>query len=70
MRTGAVFVLLLLLGGCWNENSSIHFGDVSLGQQLIDLKAALDQGAVTEEEYERLKGAIMSLSGNSAANGD
>jgi hypothetical protein len=61
---GAVgLVVTLLMGGCWNGgNSSYHFGDVSVGQQLIDLQAALDQGAVEPPEYERLKAAIMDLS--------
>jgi hypothetical protein len=66
-RTGAgamavVAAGLLLLGGCWNGgNHSYHFGDVSIGQQLIDLQAALDQGAISPAEHERLKGAIVAL---------
>jgi hypothetical protein len=59
------FVILsacLMLAACWNGgNQSIRLGDVSLGQQLIDLQAALDQGAVTTEEYERLKAALVSV---------
>jgi hypothetical protein len=68
-RTGTMLIaaagvaMTLLMGGCWNGgNHSYHFGDVSVGQQLIDLKTALDQGAVDPEEYQRMKAAIMALS--------
>jgi hypothetical protein len=57
-----IVAALLLLGGCWNGgNQSIRLGDVSLGQQLIDLKTALDQGAVTEDEYQQLRTSLISL---------
>jgi hypothetical protein len=69
---GAVAVVMTLLaGGCWNGgNHSYHLGDVSLGQQLIDLKAALDQGAVDPEEYARMKEAITALSTGCGNDGD
>lgn len=55
--------LLLALTGCWNENiqTSVRMGDVSVGQQLIDLKRALDEEAVSAAEYEELRTALMSL---------
>jgi hypothetical protein len=53
---------LLLAGGCWNgDNDSINLGNVSLGQQMIDLKAALEQGAISRAEYDRLKGTLLSI---------
>jgi hypothetical protein len=54
---------LLLVAGCFNspENSSVHFGDVSIGAQLIDLKSAFEQGAIDQAEYDALKQAIMAL---------
>ena len=53
---------LLLLGGCWNGNadhSTLDLGDVSLGQQFIDLKAARDAGAISGDEYTALKQALI-----------
>jgi hypothetical protein len=47
--------------GCWNsENQSIHLGDVSLGQQLIDLKEALDADALTQDEYDTAHALLLS----------
>jgi hypothetical protein len=64
---------VLLLGGCFNSpatNESVHFGDVSIGQQLIDLKVALEQGAIDEPEYDRLKQAMMALASGCGSDGD
>lgn len=48
--------------GCWNgENVHVRLGDVSLGRQLIDLKAAYDQGAMTKTEYETVRVLLLSL---------
>lgn len=54
---------LVPMAGCWNGNptTNIDLGSVSFGQQLIDLKAAYEQGAMNEEEYQRLRSAIVSL---------
>jgi len=59
----ATLIVLLLLGGCWNDNRgiAIRLGDVSIGQQLIDLKAALDQGAMTQAEYESVRTRLIEL---------
>ena len=44
MKTiGLGLFISLLLAGCFNgQNTHVRLGDVSLGQQLIDLKRALD----------------------------
>jgi hypothetical protein len=48
--------------GCWNgDNVAIRLGDVSLGQQLIDLKAALEGGVMTEAEYTKVRAQLMDL---------
>ena len=39
-----------------NRTTEIH---TTRGQELIDLKKALDKGAITQEEYEELKEKIM-----------
>ncbi|HSG88416.1 MAG TPA: hypothetical protein VLA56_04340 [Pseudomonadales bacterium] len=61
-RSLAAGVLLLLLTGCWNgENVHVRLGDVSLGQQLMDLQRAHDTGAIDDDEYARLRAGVMSL---------
>lgn len=60
-RVGAL-LLIISLGGCWNgDNDSIHLGDVSVGQQLIDLQRAREAGAIDEAEYQRLRSHFMAL---------
>ena len=55
---------LVLLSGCGNIDNaqSVRFGDVSVGQQMIDLKRALEEDAITADEHAELKQALMSLS--------
>ena len=56
-----IITLAVALSGCIDSmnGKSISLGDVSLGQQLIDLKAALEANAITEDEYERLKEELI-----------
>lgn len=62
-KTLLVAIILLFSAGCWNgENTSINLGTVSIGQQLIDLKRALDEGAMTQEEYDQIKETLLKLS--------
>ena len=55
---------LLLLAGCWN-GTAISFGDSTLGEQLIDLQRARDAGAITDEEFNETKAALLNLVQNS-----
>jgi hypothetical protein len=53
-----------LLSGCaWSIGSDKGTGKVvatpTRGQELIDLKRAKDQGAITEDEYQAQRKAIM-----------
>lgn len=60
MRNLFLITMLVGLAGCFNGgNSNISLGDVSLGQQLIDLQRALEAEALTEDEYEDAKAALM-----------
>ena len=45
----------LAVGGCVAEDNdpSVHFGDISLGEQLIDLQKARKAGAISQPEYTR-----------------
>ena len=55
--------ILLFTFSCWdgsfNVNKSTSEIHTTTGQELIDLKKALDAGAITQEEYEELKKKIM-----------
>lgn len=64
MSVRSLTLALLLAGsltGCalFNETEVAYSRHVSLGQELIDLKSALDQGAITAEEYARAKRAVL-----------
>jgi hypothetical protein len=55
-------VLCVALAGCWNgENVHVNMGTVSIGQQLLDLKAAANAGAMSQEEYQLTREKILSL---------
>ena len=50
------------LSGCWNGgNTHVSLGDVSIGSQLVDLKTALDEGAISQEEFEETKRTLLGL---------
>ncbi len=54
--------ITLGLSGCWNGgNNHVNLGDVSIGQQLIDLKKALELQAITPTEYNDTKAKLLSL---------
>jgi hypothetical protein len=62
-RTIALGVLLFGLttlsacGGGAEVNQ--HVSSVSQGQELADLKKALDEGAITQDEYDKLQQKIL-----------
>ena len=61
-KPALIFAVTVLLAGCWNGgNTAVQLGDVSLGQQLMDLQAALEADAITPEEYERTKAGLLAL---------
>ncbi len=50
------------LTGCWNGgNFKIDLGHVSVGQQMIDLKKALEDGAMSQAEYDETKATLLLL---------
>jgi len=68
MRTlsflGLILVCLVLgLAGCNAEHntSTVDLGSVSIGEQLIDLKKARDEGALSGSEYRKLKNELLTL---------
>jgi hypothetical protein len=62
--TRKLALALLFAGsvGCSGGGAQVHqyVSTVSQGQELEDLKLALDQGAVTKSEYDRLQQKILS----------
>jgi hypothetical protein len=52
---------VVALAGCTssNETASGRTSEVTVGQQLIDLKRAYDLGALTQEEYERQREYLL-----------
>jgi hypothetical protein len=56
-----LLALMIGLGGCvFTIGGSSTANTPTKGQQLIDLKNALDHGAITPQEYEQQKQQILS----------
>ena len=51
MKTWAAVAFVALLSGC-SSTEVVRQLDLSVGQQLIDLKKARDNGALSASEYE------------------
>jgi uncharacterized protein YcfL len=53
-------LLALMLAGCGSSTKVVQPNvNVSIGQQLIDLKNAKDSGALSESEYKKQKQALI-----------
>ena len=57
----AVIILMGVISGCaiGNKGKLYYNRTTTTGQEMIDLKEALDKGAVTQEEYDKLKADLM-----------
>jgi hypothetical protein len=61
----ALVLLAAILGGCCGGGGSQVQNTTkttTLGQELTDLKKALDSGAITEDQYNKMKQDIISKS--------
>lgn len=58
-------VMAVALTGCGGGGANVRseVTTVSKGQQLIDLKKALGDGAITQDEYDKEKSKILSTNG-------
>lgn len=63
LSLAAAGLALTLTAGCAIGNSGklVLARHVSVGQELLDLKAARDAGAITQEEYEEVKAKVLEL---------
>lgn len=58
--TTALILSTSLLCGCaWSIGEHKEHGQPTRGQELIDLKKARDNGAISEEEYQAQKKRVM-----------
>ena len=63
LKPSLILLASLTVGGCFNDNEErrLMLGDVSLGDQLIDLKKAHEAGALSDKEYQKLRRAFIAL---------
>lgn len=62
-RVVAGLTLVLLLAACGSSSRSVvtvqDATSITKGQELVDLQRALNEGAITPREYERVRQVIM-----------
>lgn len=62
-RTILVSALLVALAGCWGGGADVRNSNsnrsTTVGQELIDLQKAFDQGLISEREYQRTRRQIL-----------
>ena len=65
MKSCILAFSILFLSSCASslfsvdKNSDVTNINTTVGEELIDLKKALDAGAITEEEYNEMKSKIL-----------
>lgn len=59
LAAATVLVMAAALGGCIAIGGSPTEHKPTLGQQLVDLKAALDKNAITQAEYDAKKADLL-----------
>jgi hypothetical protein len=61
LLSGVLAALVLGLAGCGGGDQEVRseITTTTKGQQLMDLKKALDSGALNQEEYERERQRIL-----------
>jgi uncharacterized membrane protein len=64
-KLGVAIVLVVFMCGCVSviDPADKTEQNQSIGQELIDLKKAFNEGAITENEYQLLKQKIINMDG-------
>jgi hypothetical protein len=58
--SAGVFAMVMGLSGCGGTDTQTVVNNTETqGKQLLDLKAAYDQGVISESEYKRTKNEIL-----------
>lgn len=71
LPTSLLLIVSLSLVGCDNFNRNTKVITTTLGKEISDLKAALDQGAIDEEQYRKLLDEVIKKRmGSSSSLGD
>lgn len=58
-----VIFVAFFISGCWSSSKTVH-NSKTLGQEFIDLKRALDTGAISHQEYEEIREELVDSAGN------
>lgn len=58
-RYAVLASVILVTSGCIGVGGRVETTVPTMGKQLVDLKTALDSGALTEQEYEQAKAQII-----------
>jgi len=59
VKSTAIVLACVLVGACSSTEVVAPSMNVSIGQQLIDLKKAKDSGAISQKEWEQQKKALI-----------
>lgn len=58
-KISSLVLLTALLMACGGGGATVQSSNTTKGQELIDLKKALDEGIINQEEYEDAKETII-----------
>ena len=59
LSTFALIAIFSSLTSCFSSSKVLSKNEASVGQQLIDLEHARDQGIITQKEFDKLKKSLI-----------